>query len=356
MAVATRAYLEVALDGVAMTNALDATVDLDFDRGVSQASIEAATEPGWDHDMPVTISMGNGTNNIARFRGVLWEPSWQLSPGRWKFNARGQLSRLETSRQNIRPGQLPEDLTGDPTPTIGTLALAILNAAGLDAPSGNVSDDSSILLGSVDPHPLMWKHNFTARQHMDELQRVSVGRRWVESVGGELYFVQIIGRPRNVSDFTFTQGIDVFASTESTRTIRDAKNYIMISGYAPDAVDDHRVTVQDYAPNSFQPSNTYYPAEPVQSEWIQTEAHAQAMFDFWAQELSRELVKINYVTYRDDAIGPGQTHSLLFPNVHVTEPAWCNGVSISVRGGKFRQYIRGIAGGLPDDYTPPPII
>jgi hypothetical protein len=357
VAVQQRTYLLPELGGTPMYNALEATVDLDFERGVSQATIVFTEElDEWEHDMDVNVIMGAGTNNISRFSGVLWEPSWTLRPGRWSITCRGKLSRLETLRQTLRPGQLAEDLTGTTTPTLGEYAQGLLDASGLDYDPGNISDDPSILLATVDPHPLMWKHNFTLRQQFDELQKVSVGRRLFESVGGELYFFQIIGRPRNVADLEFTQGVDIFASTDSVRTIREAKNYISISGYAKDAIEANRITFEDWAPNDFQPEGVYYPAEPVQSEWVQTTAHAEALFDYWAQELSRELVRINYSTFRDDPIGPGQTHALLFPGVHVTEPAWCRGVSISVRGGKFRQYVRGLAGGLPQDYEAPPSI
>lgn len=357
MVVETRAYLAATIGGVPAENLLEATVDLDFERGVSQATLVMPAElAGWDHDQDVTVAMGNGTNNIDRFSGILWEPSWTLKPGRWSVFCRGKLSRLETFRQVNRPGQLPEDLTGNTTPSIGEYAQGLLNASGLAYDPANIGDDPAILLGTIDPHPLMWKHNFTLRQQFDELQKVSVGRRLFESVGGAIYFFQIIGRPRNTADLEFTQGIDIFASTDSVRTIRDAKNWISVNGYARDANEANRIIFEDWAPNTFQPEGVYYPAEPVQSEWVQTVEHAQALFDFWAQELSRELVKINYPTYRDDPIGPGQTHALLFPGVHVTEPAWCRGVSISVRAGKFRQYVRALAGGLPETYDPPPTI
>jgi hypothetical protein len=353
--VTTRAFLEVSVAGTVVDDALEATVDLDFERGVSQATVVLATEPAsWDHDVDVAVAMGNGTFNISRFTGLLWEPSWTLRPGRFSIFCRGRLSRLETFRQVNRPGQLPEELTGTTTPTLGELAQGYLDATGLAYDPANIGDDPAILLATVDPHPLMWKHNFTARQQIDELHKVSVGRRLFESVGGDIYFFQIIGRPRSTADLEFTQGIDVFASVESTRTIRDARNWISVSGYAQDAVEANRIISEGWAPNTFQPEGVYYPGEPVQSEWVQTTDHADALRDYWSQELSRELVKISYPTYRDDPIGPGQTHALLFPGVHVTEPAWCRGVSISVRAGKFRQYVRSLAGGLPETYDPPP--
>jgi hypothetical protein len=345
-------YLAAEIEGEPIPHLTDALFDLDFDRGVSQCQITAREEPAnWDYDRRLTLGMGNGENDLLRFDGLLWEPSWGGPKGKFSATGRGRLSRLETFRQTNPKGQLPEALTGTLHPTLGQLVMGILDVVGIEYAPENIDDDPTILLGTIDPSPLRWQHNHTARQYLSELEKVAVGRRLFETLASDVFFYPVVGRPRGSSDFTFTAGVDIFADWSTVRTVRRAHNYVSVIGFARSHEDADRITYQDWTPNAFQPEGTPYPIE-LHSDWIQTTAHAQAMWDFLGQEHSREWVEATFVTYRDDALGPGQTISVLLPDGHVTEPMWLRGVSGYCRG-KWRQHLRLQGGGeAPEDYIP----
>lgn len=339
-----RAYLALTIDGETPTmRPLEGLVQMDFRQLVTRGNVVLEREaPEWDHDLPVELAMGAGTNDVTRMSGILWEPGWALYPNRQTLALRGKLAYLERYKATEDLTLLA--LTGTATPTDKTLLMAVLDLVAAQFPlltydAGNLQD-SGFPLGTVNPTLLTWKRGRTAASYVEDLMRVSVGRRLVERLSGTLKYIQIVGRPSGLSEHAFTQGVDVHRDATSVRTIRQAANHFTIRGLTVETV------LGPFDSPPYLPDTITVPFD-LQSDWIQAQDHADAMADYWKEELLRELVQADYSTARDDSLEPGQRIALNVPKVHVTEPVWLPRVTCAVRGGKFRQRLGTVGGGLP---------
>jgi hypothetical protein len=363
------------------------------------------TESGVDavYNDPVTISMGAGTNNILRFNGVFRKFNYSLFPRAVGLSCYGNLIRAheyENIEGTVQYGGLSLlDLTGTATPTDQAVVQAVLTKAGVTYTTANVAG-TGVTWGSrstIQNYVYVWRAammpgaNIVATgygglgqkaldyiQEWDKVSAVYVDAshaagfyRTYETVNG-IFRSLIGGRPRNVNDFTFSEGIDIEQNAQGTREYPIA-NAAYVTGADFGLANANPVrnvngsTFVGQSSNPFQPSTRPVPYQ-FSSPFIEWALEAdggagmncERVGNALLQDLNRETVTASFRTPRDDLVTPGKTMLVRGPGgqpdrLGIGEPLWIDEVTTGVNeNGMFYQDIMGTGGGLPDSFTPSP--
>jgi hypothetical protein len=374
-------FLQVNIGGNQVQNVFGGRVSLGFDQAVSEATVECGQDPGGSYNDLVEVSMGAGTNNALRFRGLLKEKQSNLYPRTVTLVARGVLSRAEEYVLAYDPadpvqsaaaaralqnagisGLLVQELVGSSGQTDGNVVYqALARVPELDVDPGNLDDTGTVVGQSEAFNNWAWKFGTSALAYVQEVDKVARMRTF-ESIGGTIYRRRITGWPAPAAEYTFTEAVDIF-SGRGARTIIGLKNSVYVTG-ADLGRGDGPVFAFIVGGNAFQ-------AEPVweyfSSPLIERGTNADPLptgfscqdvaTDLYA-EVNRETVRLTLTTPRDDVIGPGQTHMVRTVDgapdrLLIAEPLWVQRVDIEVNGGAFSQTMTYIGGGEATGEPPP---
>jgi hypothetical protein len=360
-----RPTLTVTANGNTLDNVFGAHLTFGWDQLASTASITLAARPEID-DVPYncTVTVTCGVDQVVkRFEGRLREWDYSFYPRAVVLHAAGTLSLLEEFEQKLdtvgddegAPGLELEPLLGIPLGsgggTLKEIISAVLDDVGVTYTAGLLADPTHEY-GLEAPEEFTWRQGETAAGYVNRLCEASEGYRLFNSADGDVYLAQIKGRPRGSTDLAFTAGVDIFESSRANRSITQTRNSVRVNGL--DYGDgDGPVTYLLESSNDIQTvagSHLF----TVSSSLIETEDWAETMANFWSGEMNREIVQVTLHTFRDDVIGPAQTHLVdALDRLGTGEPLWVKRVEIDVSGGEFSQTMTYLGGGLPDDYAGP---
>lgn len=349
-------YVSAMLDGSAVSGIVKARVVSTISDPVTKAYITIYPAPSWTQGLSLSISMGGGTHNIARFTGTIYEGDYLNSGASFELVARGPLFKAQKYRNNNANGLTLDDLTGGPA-TDEVIARAVLTVAGVSFTSGNIGG-TGITRGTLAPSAYTWRQGETALAYLQRLTQASLGYRMIETIGGDVFRVQVFGRPQGTSSFTLTEGVDIFDGGHTQRQTFDTYTAVTVIGF--DYGDGNgAITFSD--PDPTPPGVDPF---PFSSNMIErtldadagTGVSCEAVAANVLAEVNRELIRVNSVsTPRDDLFGPGQTHTVNSPLLGLTnEPLWLSGVTVEVNGQWFTQTLDYAGGGTSTGgYTGP---
>lgn len=334
--------LQVTIGGEPV-QALSARAEANFADPVSKGYVQFPTEPSWNHGDELSIEMGNGYNQVERFRGTLLQGDYLNNPQTVSLTARGPLHRVLKYRNPNPKGTNLIELTGGPA-TDEQIVQAVLNTAGI--PYVFIAG-TGIVRGAVAPDGFKWKYGESAMEYINRLDQASLGYRLIESLDGGIYRTQVIGRPRGGdSDYLFTEGIDIYEGGQGQRSTYERYEAVTVSGF--DYGDGlGPVSYTNGSANSvFAFSSPMF--ESIDDSDSRGGLSCAAQADYLYQEVNREVVRLSGMsTPRDDLIGPGQTHVINSLLLGVQESLWVMGVSCEITINEFVQTMEYIGGGSP---------
>jgi len=346
----------VSFNGTTLTNVVSFRWSLGYDLSSGEAEIvlPLKSDAGTYFD-DVSIIVDGST----RWSGLLYEWNYRLYPRAVSMICKGRLARaddykLPTVSDTRDKGLLLDDLTGGPA-TDEAIVSAVLDYAGVGTNGGSIGGTGQTL-GTIAPEEFVWNYSDSALSYIHKIDAISLGYRTFESVGGQIYRVQISGRPDSGPELTFTEGVDI-REGQTSRTVSEAYNAVRISGYAVGDYLDPRVWYQAES-NPFMSESqprVYTQDNPMIERRANESAgegiSCQALAEYWLRELNREIVKVTMRTPRSDVIGPGQVHLVQGPGgsadrMGVGEVLWvqrCDGEL--TQDGAFSQSITYVGGG-----------
>lgn len=338
---------QVIFAGVTLADALHSQAQLSFKNTHGSADVVVRQKPATGAEGDAievwggTVDRFGGGVFARRFSGTVASFDTASSPRTCTLKCEDQLAPLETFIQRTQPYLTLTDITGSPTATASQIVMGVLDIVGITYSAGNIGDSARVL-GTVAPEQYRWKPPTTASAYLQNiLTNATPGWSLFQSGDAEIYFAQVRGRPRGVSDWWAVEGQNVVGPTTGSRSTEERRQGVHVTGY-----DDGKgggAIVYDVAPPSPE-----MPVVELSSSLIETADHAAEMGDYLLEDADRELVKTHSLTTPDDAIlGPGQTHALLLPRNEITEPAFCQTLTITIGPNGFRQTPGHVGGGLP---------
>jgi hypothetical protein len=339
--------VEVQINGSTVGGVTGARVESSFADPVSRGYAHFRQAPGWGHGDELRISMGNGTNFALRFTGTILQGDYMNTGPSVSIIGRGPLYRLQKYRNNEPKGLGLIELTGGPA-TDEAIVSAVLDSAGIG--HGSIGG-TGVVRGTSAPDGYRWAFGETALEYIQRIDKASLGFRMVESIGGEMFRTQVFGRPRGGSDYTFTEGIDIFEGTHTQRSTFERYQAVAVTGFD---YGDGLGPVSFSIPSGLSQGQQAYAfhsnlIESIDGSDPRGGISAEAVANYLLEETDREVVKVSGLSTPSDVlVGPGQTHSVIVPLAGVTEPLWVLGVSIEVDEDNFTQTFEYIGGGQAD--------
>jgi hypothetical protein len=384
-------FIEVRANGTLIPGVVGATIVHGLDLPYATATVDLAPDsaiPNAATAIPqnaeIRIVVGAGTFNQLRFVGFYKRQRVTMWPYTFSLVCRGRYGLAHEYQQSegvtiptFVNQKLPVtginifQLLNGAEPTDQNIVLAVLNRV----PSLNV-DPADI--GGTGRHfgllawrDMSWTPFQTAGAYIQQLDRVCLGFRTFESLGGRVMRRQIRGYPNGSADTQFTEGVDVWEAT-GDRSIEELINAVYVEGYP---VGGNPGIINSYLPstNPIQGDAGDNPhieqfnspliegidtGDPGSLEWpalIQgLTPHEVALWRM--DEGNRQLVNVDLLTFRDDILFPSRTIAVYIPHIGITEPVWIQRVEIRIQAEPvlFTQRILGLGGGLADAPSGPP--
>jgi hypothetical protein len=405
-----KTYLAATLNGVALTKLHSAfcTYSWKLNDGIPTATVYLKTSPGTQlYNQTLNLTMGAG-NNMLRFVGLLRGYSFALFPRAVGLTFQGRLVRAAEYQNHDSPtavnGLLLIDLLGTPTGTDQAVVSAVLTKAAVT--NVGTINGTGVTFGSRAPNTtFLWRAGTSTNplipmtaagqtaldyiQQWDKASAVYTSNtaplgfyRTYETVNG-IRRALIGGRPRSTIDtgMTFSEGIDIEMRARTQRLYPIA-NACFVTGYDPGmGIGPVRNQAFDVASGgntgtflgqSSNPFQTYPPVSVTRdygSPFLEWGAESEAGIGMNGERVgnavlpdwNRETVTAHFRTQRDLLITPGMTMLVQGPGgapdrLGIGEPLWVDTVTTGVaEDGEFYQDIDGTGGGLPDQWTPPPL-
>lgn len=375
---------------------LEATINYGYDIGVATAEIQLTVDPNVSNYSRVQIFTGCDQNSVnlraLRFSGLFLRTEAAMWPHVYSMVCRGNLylamqyrqanfAGLPTSllSESIMPGQpLIDTVDGNTGELVhgyvsGTLGVdttdqnivySILQQVPILGPMVDRSDingTSLVVVASL--WDLLWPPYKSAWDMIQMVDQSFLGFRTYEDLGGVVRREQIFGYPHGVSDTQFTEGVDIWEA-HGTRTIEPLINGVYVEGNVDSRSGLPNGIIYAYlqSANPFQSSD-----QPVieqfrgtmieTSDLLEAEAgpsavpllNADRVAEWRLAEGNRQLVNVQFTTFRDDLIRIGHTIAVVTPHAAVTEPVWVQHVTIKVGSdpASWQQTISCLGGGAP---------
>ena len=370
-----------------ITNVLSARLSFGFDVRTSQATLVTPTKPSCTYDDVIYVTLGAGTNDIARFVGLVRDFQYSDSPPAVTTMCRGWLTKAD-EYENVEPvdasdvGLLISDLVGTDTATSTDIVKAVLDKASVPYDPANIDGTSTLYGDTIDP--FVWLNGTNENPAIDITAAGETALAYIERYdaidavfdadagtggrystfetlpddeGNTVFRTLIGGRPWATEDFTFTEGVDILDG-QFTRSLSQTRNYFLVTGYDDGAgIGPEYFALQDS--NDFQPVTTRH-TQRFSSPMIERSNDADAgtgmscetVANALSLEYNREIVKGWIETHRDVPLGIGQVHMVRTVSglpgwLGVGEKLWAQSLDISVDEQGFTQRVNYIGGGLP---------
>jgi hypothetical protein len=407
-----RTWLTATLNGVALANINSAACTYSWkqNNGVPTATVYVRSNPAPGsqlYDQTLNLTMGANVNNLLRFVGLFRGYSYALWPRALGLTFQGRLIRAAEfqNRDNsvVAPvgGLLLFDLLGAATGSDAVIVQAVLTRANVGFTAGTIQGTGATFGTRAPSTTFLWRAGTSGNpfipmagagesalayiQEWDKVSAVYTGAsapvgfyRTYETVNG-IRRSLIGGRPRNIVNLTFTEGIDIEQRSRSTREYPIA-NAVFVTGFDPglnigpvrnmafdSGTGGNTGTFLGQSSNPFQPSSSPV-TQDFGSPFIEWGAESEAGVGMNAErvgnallaDLNRETVTAHFRTPLDVQILPGYTILVRGPGgqpaaLGIGENLWVDTVTTGVaEDGEFYQDIDATGGGTPDPYTPAP--
>ncbi len=394
-----------------LINVLGINIVYGYDVGTASATVELSERPAF---IPANYSVVNiycdagpsiagwpgGTPTLyghpLRFSGIFLRTEATLYPHIFSMVCRGNLYRADQFRQSMYAGlpatllaqhlkdllqfsilgQRLTDLLNGASPTDQNIVLSILNTVpGLNVNAADIGGTGRIF-GTVNAREFAWPPYRSALEMIQQFDQVCLGYRTYETLGGRIVRSQIFGYPNaGPAQTQFTEGLDIWEG-RGTRTVEPLINAVYVEGAAVPQAGAGLIYGFIQGANPLQPLPV---VEQFSSSWIEGPSSTGDPNDpsgisspgqplnaidvaLWKlSERNRELVNIQFTTFRDDLLLPGITIAVNSPLMAVQEPVWLQRVEIRMTSNPvlFQQTLYGIGGGIGGfaaelTYPPPP--
>jgi len=378
--------LQAEVNGAPIPNLVSARVSFGFDVRVSQATLVTPLKPDCSYDDVVTVTLGAGTHNDARFVGLVRDFQYSSSPPSVTTICKGWLTRAD-EYENVEDPQLIgglaiPDLVGTDTALSADIVKAVLDKSSTPYDASYI-DGTSVQYGDTFD-PFVWLNGTNQDPAIDITDAGETALAYIErydhidavfdadsGTGGRfctfetlpdgasntIFRTLVGGRPWADEDFTFYEGVDILDG-QFQRSISETRNYFLVTGYDDGAgVGPESFALADS--NDFQPTGSKHTSR-TSSPMIErsnesdpgTGMSCETVANALSLEYNREIVKGWLATHRDDPLGIGQVHMVRTVSglpgwLGVGEKLWVQSLDISVDEQGFTQRIAYIGGGLP---------
>jgi hypothetical protein len=249
----SRPYAEVRVGGTTVTIGIRSVdISMGLDVSFATATVEFYENPMISQGTEVQIICGAGPFNASRFRGIVRRTRSNLWPHTFSLIVQGMLSLADKYKQSVMAGQpsfitqrLPYaglsifDIMGQLVDSSDSEAVAaaipdlqstdenyiravLSYVPGLNVDPADIQGTGHVF-GTAAWRDLSWPPYVAALAQCRKLDEVSLGYRLFESLNGRVMRTQVYGYPNNVSDVTFTEGVDVLTAV-GDRSIEDLFN------------------------------------------------------------------------------------------------------------------------------------
>lgn len=326
--------LNVYVDGRLLPNVTGARVTRGFDQEMTTAQVTlSGNAPAWvKQGSQVAIRMG-GTVATAyqRFFGYvgnvgsnLWTPSDTLDCGDALLFAK---HFYPSSDVNL-DGKTDEQII---TIVFQTMGVPDALLTGIGGTGKIFSDDPDT--------PLVWPRNMPAFAVIEEVDQASLGWKTRLDPGGAVSRTKVIELPTADPAFTFSEGTDILSGTSSFE-LPEPNNEVRVvgSGGIGSTVDDSGANTLTWHLN---------PAPPLvlpmlRYQEVSATALSTAEVALWLLgHLNQNLVTVNFVTFRDELLGPDMTILTDATHLRLHTLFWLQNVVTEVtQQGQFRQQVQ----------------
>lgn len=267
-----------------------------------------------------------------------------------------------TVENTLVPGIL-----GQPTGTDQAIVVGILQSVpDLVINSADIGGTGRVF-GTVSAREMIWPPFRSALEMVQLFDQVCLGFRTFETMAGRIVRTQVFGYPSDTATAQFTEGVDIWEG-RGTRSVEQLINTAYVEGATIPGAQAGLIYALIHAANPFQ-------ATPVLEQFASSFIEGVPFIEgddnpninpnavsvvggilnpvdvaLWRlAERNRELVNIQFVTFRDDPFFPGYTITVNSPHMAVTEPVWLQRVELRVTTNPvlFQQTLYGVGGGLP---------
>lgn len=326
-----------------------------------------------DEENDIDVVAGAG-NNVTRFTGRLRRFRPSAFPRGLELVCVGTLAYAAEWSPSADPtaADLGNIIFQDAFPTGATDQVIVRwvldHVPGVTYSSGDIGG-TGVTLGTEAPEAFDWKAGTSAWTYIQEIDRATLYRTY-QTMDGTIRRVRMIGHPHNgTEDFTLAEG-DILEGSIGSRDTERTRNAVTVGGHD---YGDGLGPVLGFASgtNGFQGDGAdpdFRRAEPFASDLIEDGndvdgtalglggIDAQDIADAIINDVNKEFVDADILSWRDDTHGPGLTCLLdAFDRLHINESMWVQGYSweVSENGWQSRYVLTG--GGLEQTYTPPDV-
>ena len=358
--------LGVMFAGVTLTNVLGARGEVTADSGWPTCSVFVTAKPATGNEEDTLTVVAGAGNNVTRFTGRVRRFRPSGFPKSIEMVASGTLAyaaEWSPSEDLLFDEQWPSGATDQQL-----IAWALGFVPGVSYSGVNIGG-TGVVLGTEAPEILDWKAGTSAWSYVQALDRATLYRTY-QTRDGTIYRVRMIGHPDNTPDFTLTND-DVLDGASGNRDTERTRNYVRVVGH--DYGDGlGPVTAELPDSNDFQldgsnPATRH--VEEFASDLIESgidpddgtwDGNAGLRADDIAAlvigDVNKEFVEASVPSWRDDTHGPGLTCLLdCLDRLAIGEPMWVVRHAWEVGDDGWTATYGMTGGGLPQDYTPPPV-
>jgi hypothetical protein len=337
-----RPYCTATIGGQQIDPAIvrGARVETGFADPVSKGYVRLISDPGFSQGEEVTITMGGGQNNITRFRGTILQGDWLNSGPTFELVCRGPLWAVQKYRNNRPLGFTLLDMTGGPA-TDEDIARAVLDIVGVAYNAGQIGG-TGIPRGASAAVAYTWKRGESALDYLQRLTKASLGYKMVESPEDEnnIHRVQVLSQPGGGSEYSFTQGVDIFEGGHTQKSTFEAYDAWQVTGFD---YGDGLGPVSYSDPTEIGNGAIAYAYSSEMIESIDEDdprdgMNAALVAGYIRGETDHTIVRLSGLqTPRDDLFGPGQVHHITAPWLGLDDDLNCIGVTCEVDENWFGQ-------------------
>ena len=353
-------YVSATLNGSPIAGVRKARVISSFTDPVTKIYCTVYPAIAWSEGDQITVSMGGGTNNVLSGTGNVYEADYLNSGPTFELVARGPLFKAQKYINNVTNGLTLNDLTGGPA-TDEAIARAVLTVAGVSFTTANIGG-TGLTRGMLAPAAFTWKQGESALQYLQRLGKASLGYRMVETIGGDVFRIQVFGRPTGSPQFFLTEGVDIFDGGHTQKDAFGHYTAVTVTGY--DYGDGNgAVSYSTPIPIPAGVEPYVYSSEMIERGYESDNgggggvSAANVALSFVLPEVDRVAIRVSGIrTPRDDLFEPGQTHQLTSARLGLTqENLWCMSVVRECDGSWFTQTTEYIGGGTVVDRSIKPV-
>jgi hypothetical protein len=374
--VMTRATnLQVTFAGVILSDVLSARGEVSVNGGWPSCSVFVTAKPTTGNEEDGIQVIGGAGNNVVRFQGRVRRFRPSGFPKSVELVASGTLAYagewapahdfrfgFDTDFPDGSVGVFPDGATDQ-----DIVQWVLDQVPNVTYVPGNIGG-TGIVLATTAPNAFDWKKGTSAWSYIQQLDRATLYRTY-QTHDGAIWRVKMIGHPNNTPDFTLTDA-DVLDGSTATRETERTKNAVEVNGHdygkgAPLTMgtsygtNDFQGDGSDPASRheeTFQSSMIESGYDPLGGHWTLGGIDAQDIADEIINDVNKEFVEASVQSWHDDLHGPGLTCLLdTLDRLAVGEPMWVQKYAWEVGDSGWMNSYQLTGGGLPQDYTPPPV-